>query len=190
MISARGFVGQAFSLSTPAESRRQPEKTSWSCGTARLRRKPSAFSCQLSAPSCGAANPGCSRLSRRRFVGQAERLLHKQSSQRAKIFGFSSTGLQPVPDRLSLWGSHSWLPPPFRRRYAGWKAGCAVEDHRTIGCMTWHRPSACAGQAKGLSYKTPVFIAIRAPQAHWDSLKGRPTKHGRGAKIFGFRNRK
>jgi YVTN family beta-propeller protein len=67
-----------------------------SCGTARLRRKLSALSGQLSAPSCGAANPGCSRLSRRRFVAQAERQLCKQSSLHAKILGFSNTDSQSV----------------------------------------------------------------------------------------------
>src|SRR6266850_8399864 len=48
------------------------------------------------------------------------------------------------PNHSSMWGSQSWLPPPFRRR-AGWKAGCGQD---------------CPPHNQGPAYPRLVFFAL------------------------------
>jgi hypothetical protein len=53
-------------------------------------------------------------------------------------------------------GSERHAMSVFLARNVGYGlAGIGVDHHLTIGSVPWHRPSACGGQAKGLSYKAP-----------------------------------
>jgi hypothetical protein len=90
--------------------------------------------------------PACAASASRCRGGVADRFQHA-SSQPSPVSGFWRVVVgQPILAAAAFPGGI--LGPSFQPVHAGLKAGGAVENHPTIGGVTWHTPSACAGQDK------------------------------------------